>query len=164
MVADSQAIVSMNYARVSHSACYGRNALIVSGSWKEESISTVEYLNLNPNELSIEWQKLPNLKQGRFDHSSCVLGDHFFAFCGFSRHLTKYLASIEVLDLSAQSKAFTTLQSTTTLSARCSPGLIVLEDNRILVLGGTGDRNVEIHDCHVLDTNSKQITQMELPV
>lgn len=110
-VADSQAVVSMNYARVSHSACYGRNALIVSGSWKEESISTVECLNLNPNELSIEWQKLPNLKQGRFDHSSCVLGDQFFAFCGFSRHLTQYLASIEILDLSAQHKAFTTVQA-----------------------------------------------------
>ena len=37
------------------------------------------------------------------------------------------------------------------------------QSNKVLILGGTGDRNVEVHDCHVLDTNSKQITQMELP-
>ena len=43
--------------------------------------------------------------------------------------------------------------------------MVALEQaNKILILGGTGDRNVEIHDCCMLDTNSKQVTQMELPV
>ena len=53
-VVEALPLAHMEYARVSHSVCYsnpsnGNNSegkLIVSGSWKEEGLSAVEYLNI----------------------------------------------------------------------------------------------------------------------
>ena len=48
-VYDAVQMPSLEHPRIGHSACYSEslNYLIVSGSWKEESISTVEYLDIS---------------------------------------------------------------------------------------------------------------------
>ena len=37
-VTDSNVMKSMNFSRIGHSVCHGRNSLIVSGSWKDEAL------------------------------------------------------------------------------------------------------------------------------
>ena len=52
-VIEALPLAHMEYARVSHSVCHSNGSngnnegkLIVSGSWKEEGLSAVEYLNI----------------------------------------------------------------------------------------------------------------------
>jgi len=89
---------STKYARNGHAICAigATNSVIVTGS-RIDSGTTCEMLSIKEN----KWQELPELKNGRYYHSSCSFNDNkVFVFCGLCSNTKKYLDSIEFLELS----------------------------------------------------------------
>lgn len=71
--------------------------MVVSGTRINDG-STCEVYEIK----SDKWEDLPNMKNGRYYHSSCSFnGEKVFVFCGLCSKTKKYLDSIEFLDFGA---------------------------------------------------------------
>jgi hypothetical protein len=88
---------STKYARNGHAICAisSTQSVIVTGT-RIDAGNTCEMLSIKEN----KWQELPELKNGRYYHSSCSFNDsRVFVFCGLCSLTKKYLDSIEFLEL-----------------------------------------------------------------
>lgn len=80
--------------------CFKDKFLVVTGSRieKDDSHKSVEQYNIDMD----VWFDLPSLNNGRYYHSSCVLGDKWiYVFAGIANATKKYFNSIERIDMSA---------------------------------------------------------------
>ena len=105
-----------------------------------------------------QWENLPGLFLRRRGHSSCMIDQDLYVFCGVTRHYFTSLVERLRGAASANIPAGSSFESIVTEAPICSPrsktAVSALNQHEIVILGGQNKNNEDLGDVIIFNTQT----------